>query len=59
MSLAESIHQFLECGGAFDLEEDFVVVVCDLDVEMLTLATGLCLLGGTRASVVVGSRHVV
>ncbi len=53
LSLAEGIHQFLEGGGTLDLEEDFVVVIGNLDVEMLTLATSLGLLGGTRASVVV------
>ena len=53
LSLAEGIHQLLEGGGALDLEEDFIVVVGNLDVEMLTLATSLRLLGGTWASVVV------
>ena len=58
MSLAEGIHQLLEGGGTLDLEEDLIVVIGNLDVEMFTLATGLSLLWGTWASVVVGSRHV-
>ena len=58
LSLAEGIHQLLECGGTLDLEEDLVVIVRDLDVEMLILATSLSLLGGSWASVVVGSGHV-
>ncbi len=58
MSLAEGIHQLLEGGGTFDLEEDLVVVVGNLDVKMLTLATRLSLFGGTWASVVVGPGHV-
>jgi len=59
LSLAKGVHQFLQSGGALDLEEDLIVVIGDFNVEMLTLATGLSLLGGARASVVVGSRHVV
>jgi hypothetical protein len=58
LSLAEGIHQLLEGGGTLDLEEDLIVVIGNLDVEMFTLATGLSLLWGTWASVVVGSRHV-
>jgi len=53
LSLAEGIHQLLEGGGALDLEEDFIVVVGNFDVEMLTLTTALGLLGGSWASVVV------
>jgi hypothetical protein len=53
LSLAEGIHQLLQGGGALDLEEDFIVVVGNLDIEMLTLATSLWLLGGTWASVVI------
>jgi len=58
LSLAEGIHQLLEGGGTLDLEEDLIVVIGNLDVEMFTLATGLSLLWGTWASVVVRSRHV-
>lgn len=36
-AIAESIHEFLESGGLLDLEEDLVVVICDLDVEVLRL----------------------
>jgi len=53
LSLAEGIHQLLEGGGALDLEEDFIVVVGNLDIEMLTLATSFWLLRGTWASVVI------
>lgn len=58
MSLAEGVHQLLQGGGTLDLEEDLVVVIGNLDVEMLTLATALSLLWGTWTSVVVGSGHV-
>jgi hypothetical protein len=58
LSLAEGIHQLLEGCGTLDLEEDLVVVVGNLNVEMLALATSLSLLGGTWASVIVGSGHV-
>jgi len=34
LPLAESIHQFLQLGGALDLEEDLIVAVGDFDVEM-------------------------
>jgi hypothetical protein len=37
LAIAESIHQFAELSGAFDLEEDFVVVVRDLYVEVVGL----------------------
>lgn len=40
LTLAESIHELLELGGALDLEVDFVVVVGHLDVEVLA-ALGL------------------
>ena len=32
---AKGIHELLELSRALDLEEDFVVVVCHFDVEML------------------------
>jgi len=53
LSLAEGIHQFLQSSSPLDLEEDLVVVVGNLNVEMLTLASSLRLLGGTWAAVVV------
>lgn len=37
MAVAEGVHEFLQLCGAFDLEEDLVVVVRDLDVQMLGL----------------------
>jgi hypothetical protein len=36
LTLAEGAHQLVEFGGSLDFEEDFVVVVRDLDVEMLS-----------------------
>lgn len=56
MSLAERIHQFLECCCTFDLKEDLVIIVGNLNVEMLALAT-LRLLLGTGTSVLI-CRHV-
>lgn len=35
MTFAKSIHQLSQVGRALDLEEDFVVVIGDLDVEVL------------------------
>lgn len=35
LTFAKSIHQLSQVGRALDLEEDFVVVVGDLDVEVL------------------------
>jgi len=58
LSLAESIHQLLKGSGTLDLEEDFIVVIGDLDIEVFTLATGLGLLWSAWASVIVRSRHV-
>lgn len=37
LALAESIHELLELSSPLDLEEDFVVVVCHLNVEVLAL----------------------
>lgn len=37
LAIAESIHELLESGGSLDLEEDLVVVICDLDVEVFRL----------------------
>ena len=53
LSLAEGIHQLLQSRCPLDLEEDLVVVIGDLDIEMLALASSLRLLGGAWASVVV------
>lgn len=35
LTFAKSIHQLSQVGRALDLEEDFVVVIGDLDVEVL------------------------
>lgn len=37
LPLTKGIHQFFERGCAFDFEEDFVVAVCDFDVEVFGL----------------------
>ena len=37
LSFTEGVHEFTELGRALDLEEDFVVVVGDLDVQVLGL----------------------
>lgn len=50
LALAKGVHELLELGGPFDLEEDLVVAVGDLDVEVLGLA-GVLLLGSA------GVRH--
>lgn len=35
LSFAESIHQLLQLSGTLDLEEDFIIVVGNLDVQVL------------------------
>lgn len=35
LSFTESIHQFLQLGRTLDLEEDFIVVISNLDVQVL------------------------
>lgn len=37
LALAECVHQLLELCRALDLEEDFVVVICNLDIQMFGL----------------------
>lgn len=37
LAVAEGIHQFLQLRSPLDLEEDFVVVVSDFDVEVFRL----------------------
>lgn len=37
LTLAERVHELVESGCALDLEEDFVVVVGDFDVEVFGL----------------------
>jgi hypothetical protein len=53
LSLAEGIHQFLESSGPLDLEEDFIVIVRDLDIQMLVDNLTLWLLGAPWAAVLV------
>lgn len=50
LAITERVHQLLQLGCALDLEEDFVVAVCDLDIEMLVRR--LLRLGGGDRSVV-------
>lgn len=35
LSLAEGIHKFLQLRTPLDLEEDFIIVISNLDVEVL------------------------
>ena len=37
MAITEGVHELSERRGSLDLEEDFIVVVCDLDVQVLAL----------------------
>ena len=48
LAIAKSIHQFLELGSTFDLEEDFVVIVRHFDVKMLDWRSLLGLLSSGR-----------
>ena len=57
LTIAKRVHELLELGRPLDLEEDFVVVVGDFDVEMFWL-TGLAFaLGGCGRTA--GVRHCV
>jgi len=56
LPLTESVHQLLQGCCALDLEEDLVIVIGHLYVEMLT-GIAFRLLGGTRAAVLIRSRH--
>ena len=55
LTLAEGVHELREVGSALDLEEDFVVVVRDLDVQMLALGLVVGIATGTRRLITV--RH--
>jgi len=57
LSFAKSVHELLQSRGTLDLEEDFIVVVGDLNIEMLALTSTFRLLGRTGASVIIRSRH--
>lgn len=35
LTVTERVHQLLQLGRALDLEEDFIVSVCDLDIKVL------------------------
>jgi hypothetical protein len=59
LSLTEGIHELLQGSGSLDLEEDLIVIVGDLDVEMFADGGTFWLLGRARASVLIGSRHLV
>jgi hypothetical protein len=39
LAIAEGVHELSESGGALDLEEHLVVVIGNLDVQVLALAT--------------------
>lgn len=53
MSITEGVHELFQSRCAFDLEENFVVVVGDLNVEMLG-SWRLLWLSRPRGCVVVG-----
>lgn len=55
LTLAEGVHELREGGGALDLEEDFVVVICDLDIQVLALRLIVRIATGTRRLITV--RH--
>lgn len=52
LPVAEGIHELSKSSSALDLEEHFIVVVGDLDVEMLALSSILWLLSNVWRSVV-------
>lgn len=45
LAFAEGIHELLQLRGALNLEEDFIVVVGNLDVEVLHRGGAAFLLG--------------
>lgn len=52
LALAEGAHQFVQLSGSLDFEEDFIVVVRDLDIEVLS--RGVVLLRTIGRLLVVG-----
>jgi hypothetical protein len=56
LAIAKGIHELSEGRGAFDLEKDLIVVVRDLDIQVLALATIFRLLLHVWRTVV---RHIV
>jgi hypothetical protein len=55
LTVAESVHELAECGGALDFEEDLIVVVGNLDVQVFALSTVFGLLLNVGRTVV---RHI-
>jgi len=53
LALTEGIHELLELGGALDLEEDLVVIVCDFNVEVLADLGLFRLVGCARAAILI------
>ena len=51
MPLTEGIHEFLELGGSFDLEEDLIIIVGHLDIQVLC-CPGVFWLTAARTAVV-------
>jgi len=56
LTLTEGVHELRESGGAFDLEEDLVVVVCHFDVEVFGFGLVVWVASGSGGLVTVGHR---
>lgn len=52
LSFAKGSHQLLKLSGTLDLEEHFVVVVRDLDVQVLATGRGVLSLSRRAAALV-------
>lgn len=56
LTLAKGIHELRKGSGAFDFEEDFIIVVRDFNVEVLRLRLVIRVASSTRGLVVVRHR---
>ena len=54
LTLTKSVHELAEGSGALDLEEDFVVIVGNFDVEVFTLGLFLLVASATGGLFAVG-----
>ncbi len=50
LTVAEGVHQFLQCRRALDLEENFVVVVGHFDIQVFRLSWGVTLVPGASTT---------
>lgn len=57
LALAKGVHELLKLGTALDLEEDLVVIICHLNIEVLSTSGISVRTLASRASIVVVVGH--